>query len=95
SSTENSAVGTDEKPISKSALKKMEKEKEKAKKKAEKQAQLAEQAQADQTEDISKDSYGNLPLNQSQEKTDRVWIKLRSLTFLGFKHAQSHSIHMD
>ena len=76
SSTE---TGPDGQPLSKSALKKMEKEKEKAKKKAERQAQLAEQAEANQGEDISKDCYGDLPLNQSQEKTDRVWTKVKDL----------------
>ncbi|CAB4022859.1 aspartate--tRNA ligase, cytoplasmic-like, partial [Paramuricea clavata] len=69
----------DGQPLSKSALKKLEKEKEKAKKKAEKQAQLAEQAEANEGEDVSKDCYGNLPLNQSQEKTARVWTKVKDL----------------
>lgn len=80
SSSENSAVGPDEKPLSKSALKKMEKEKEKAKKKAERQAQLAEQADANATEDFSKDCYGNLPLNQSQQRTGKVWTRVNELT---------------
>jgi len=69
----------DGKPLSKNALKKIEKEKQKAEKKAERKAQQDAEAEAQQGEDYSKGRYGNLPLIQSKEKTDRVWTEVMDL----------------
>jgi len=66
-------------PLSKNALKKLEKEKLKAERKAEKKAQLDEAAAANETEDYSKDRYGDLPLINSKVKTDRKWTDLKFL----------------
>ncbi|KAI8376517.1 uncharacterized protein BYT42DRAFT_499007 [Radiomyces spectabilis] len=59
------------KPISKKAFKKLQKEKEKAEKKAATAARLAEEkAQKEAGEvDYSRDRYGKLPMNQSQQRT--------------------------
>ncbi|CAH3145500.1 unnamed protein product [Porites lobata] len=74
------ALGPDGKPLSKNALKKLEKEKEKERKKAEREAKQAEEAGAKDAEDYSKDRYAILPMAQSQEKTSKVWTKVKDLT---------------
>ncbi|KAB8356329.1 hypothetical protein FH972_023913 [Carpinus fangiana] len=58
-----------EKGPSKNALKKAAKEKEKAEKAAKRKAEEAAQKQAAEANDISKDSYGDLPLIGSKEYT--------------------------
>ncbi|CAH3190956.1 unnamed protein product, partial [Porites evermanni] len=73
-------LGPDGKPLSKNALKKLEKEKEKERKKAEREAKQAEEAGAKDAEDYSKDRYAILPMAQSQEKTSKVWTKVKDLT---------------
>lgn len=77
SMADNPPVG--DQPLSKNALKKLEKEKAKAEKKAQKQAQMEAEAAQQQGEDVSKDRYGEVPLIQSKEKTDRVWTDLKEL----------------
>jgi len=69
----------DGKPLSKNAVKKLEKEKLKAEKKAERKSQQDAEVEAQQGEDYSKSNYGNLPLIQSKEKTDRVWAEVMDL----------------
>ncbi|XP_068716232.1 aspartate--tRNA ligase, cytoplasmic-like [Montipora foliosa] len=73
-------LGPDGKPLSKNALKKLEKEKEKEKKKAEREAKQAAEAGTKDAEDYAKDRYAILPMAQSQEKTSRVWTKVKDLT---------------
>ncbi|XP_070175500.1 aspartate--tRNA ligase, cytoplasmic-like isoform X2 [Littorina saxatilis] len=74
----------DGQPISKKALKKQQKEVEKAAKKAaHKQQNPQQQAQGDGDEkenDVAEGRYGNLPLNQSQEKIERKIYKVCELT---------------
>ena len=41
---------------------------------------MAEQAQASEQDDYSKDRYGNLPLIQSTEKPERSMLKVQDLT---------------
>ncbi|CAH2305404.1 aspartate--tRNA ligase, cytoplasmic [Pelobates cultripes] len=65
---------------SKKALKKQQKEAEKAAKKAEKQAKLASEQQAEDEEDFAKDRYGVPAMIQSQEKSDRVLVRVKDLT---------------
>lgn len=65
---------------SKKALKKQQKEAEKAAKKAEKQAKLASDQQADEGEDFAKDRYGVSAMIQSQEKLERVLVRVKDLT---------------
>ncbi|XP_020616367.1 aspartate--tRNA ligase, cytoplasmic-like [Orbicella faveolata] len=77
---EKATLGPDGQPLSKKALKKMEKEKEKEKKKAEREAKQAAEADAKDAEDYAKDRYAILPMAQSQEKTSRVWTKVKELT---------------
>ncbi|XP_029208125.2 aspartate--tRNA ligase, cytoplasmic-like [Acropora millepora] len=72
--------GPDGKPLSKNALKKLEKEKEKERKKAEREAKQAAEAGAKDAEDYAKDRYAILPMAQSQEKTSKVWTKVKDLT---------------
>ncbi|KAI8064579.1 hypothetical protein BC940DRAFT_259724 [Gongronella butleri] len=57
------------KPISKKAFKKLQAAKEKEAKKAATAAKLAAEKAARETNDVSKDLYGKLPLNQSQQRT--------------------------
>lgn len=74
-------LGTDGQPLSKSALKKLEKEKEKLKRKLEREAkELEERAirEADQL-DYATQNYGQLPLNQSQERMNFKWTDLGSI----------------
>ncbi|KAJ3397458.1 aspartate--tRNA ligase dps1 [Lobulomyces angularis] len=69
---EETILGEDGKPLTKSALKKLQKEKEKAAKKKEVADRLAAEKAAREAQneaDCSKDRYGVLPLNQSQERT--------------------------
>ncbi|XP_015773658.1 PREDICTED: aspartate--tRNA ligase, cytoplasmic-like [Acropora digitifera] len=73
-------LGPDGKPLSKNALKKLEKEKEKERKKAEREAKQAAEAGAKDAEDYAKDRYAILPMAQSQEKTSKVWTKVKDLT---------------
>ncbi|KND02877.1 aspartate-tRNA ligase [Spizellomyces punctatus DAOM BR117] len=79
---EEVVLGEDGKPLSKSALKKLEKEREKERKKAEREAKLAaEKAARDAaTPDCSKDRYGNLPLNQSQDRPGHPRKKIVGLS---------------
>ncbi|KAI9008277.1 hypothetical protein BC832DRAFT_553613 [Gaertneriomyces semiglobifer] len=75
-------LGEDGKPLSKSALKKLEKEREKERKKAEREAKLAAEKAAREaaSPDYSVGRYGKLPLNQSQERTGRERRKIEDLT---------------
>jgi len=66
-------------PMTKNALKKLEKEKAKAARKAEVAARLAAEADARNKDDVSTDSYGDSPLVQSKEKTDRVWTDVKNI----------------
>jgi len=66
-------------PLSKSALKKLEKEKQKAAKKAEVAARLQAEATAREGNDESSDRYGDVPMVQSKEKTDRVWVEVKDI----------------
>ncbi|KAI8826261.1 uncharacterized protein EV422DRAFT_515981 [Fimicolochytrium jonesii] len=70
---EGIVLGEDGKPLSKSALKKLEKEREKEKKKQEREAKLAAEKAAREAAnpDYSKNRYGLLPTNKSQERTGR------------------------
>ena len=69
---QQAAAGEDGQALSKKALKKAEKE---AQKKAKKEEQEKKNPQNDQDEDDScKDNYGDLPLIQSQDVTDRKWV---------------------
>ncbi|KAI8917301.1 hypothetical protein DFJ77DRAFT_459878 [Powellomyces hirtus] len=79
---EDMILGEDGKPLSKSALKKLEKEKEKEKKKLERDAKLAAEkaARESASPDYSTDRYGNLPVNMSQERTGRIRTKIAALT---------------
>ncbi|XP_073503358.1 aspartate--tRNA ligase, cytoplasmic isoform X1 [Phyllobates terribilis] len=65
---------------SKKAQKKQQKEAEKAAKKAEKQAKLASEQQADEGEDFAKDRYGVSAMIQSQDKPERVLMRVKDLT---------------
>ncbi|ROL52343.1 Aspartate--tRNA ligase, cytoplasmic [Anabarilius grahami] len=65
---------------SKKALKKQQKEAEKAAKKAEKQAKLAAEQQETDEDDFAKDRYGICPMVQSQQKLDRVLVRVQDLT---------------
>ncbi|XP_045117848.1 aspartate--tRNA ligase, cytoplasmic-like [Portunus trituberculatus] len=67
---------------SKNALKKAQKAAEKAAKKAEHKAQNAAargDAEQDEGEDCSKDLYGNLPMNRSQEKRPVTHVPLKDI----------------
>ncbi|KAI9317100.1 hypothetical protein BX666DRAFT_1942197 [Dichotomocladium elegans] len=70
--TEETFFDDNGKPISKKAYKKLQKEKEKAERKAAVAAKLAEEKAAREaaTVDYSKELYGKLPMNQSQQRTD-------------------------
>nr|XP_033801456.1 aspartate--tRNA ligase, cytoplasmic isoform X2 [Geotrypetes seraphini] len=70
----------EEQSQSKKALKKQQKETEKAAKKAEKQAKLAAEQLAEEGEDFAKDRYGVCSLIQSQEKPDRILVRVKDLT---------------
>ncbi len=63
--------------LSKKAQKKAEKEAAKLAKKAEKADANPQKAQDE--EDPLKDNYGDIPLIQSQDKTDRTWIAVRHI----------------
>lgn len=78
-SIQNMSDSAGDKPLSKNALKKLEKEKLKAERKAEKKAQQDEAAAAGESEDYSKDKYGNLPLIMSRVKTDKKWTDVKEL----------------
>ncbi|KAM4024437.1 aspartate--tRNA ligase, cytoplasmic isoform 2-T2 [Anomaloglossus baeobatrachus] len=65
---------------SKKAQKKQQKEAEKAAKKAEKQAKLASEQQADEGEDFAKDRYGVSAMIQSQDRPERVLVRVKDLT---------------
>ncbi|CAB1346701.1 unnamed protein product [Coregonus sp. 'balchen'] len=65
---------------SKKGLKKQQKEAEKAAKKAEKQAKLAADSQSTDEDDFAKDRYGVPPMVQSQQKLDRVLVRVQELT---------------
>uniref|UniRef100_A0A8C8IG69 Aspartate--tRNA ligase, cytoplasmic n=1 Tax=Oncorhynchus tshawytscha TaxID=74940 RepID=A0A8C8IG69_ONCTS len=65
---------------SKKGLKKQQKEAEKAAKKAEKQAKLAADTQSTDEDDFAKDRYGVPQMVQSQQKLDRVLVRVQKLT---------------
>ncbi|KAI9106181.1 hypothetical protein DFS34DRAFT_602501 [Phlyctochytrium arcticum] len=75
---EGVTLGEDGKPLSKSALKKLEKEREKQKKKDERDAKLAaEKAARDAASpDCSTDRYGVSIMNQSQERSGKTRTKI-------------------
>ncbi|OMH79904.1 Aspartate-tRNA ligase, cytoplasmic [Zancudomyces culisetae] len=74
-------LGEDGKPLSKKALKKLEKEREKEKRKQEVAARLAlEKAQREaNVVDYGLENYGKLPMNQSQNKGETEWTRVRDL----------------
>lgn len=78
-------IGEDGKPLSKKALKKLEAKKAKDAKKQETADRLAKEQGERDASDFAKDSYGQLPLNQSGEKTDKKWTKVSQLndSFVG------------
>ncbi|KAJ1982468.1 aspartate--tRNA ligase dps1 [Dimargaris verticillata] len=80
-SMENIVLGEDDQPLSKKALKKLEKEREKARRKQEREAREAEERAAREANyvDYSAGSYGQLPLNQSQERTNRCREKIADI----------------
>ncbi|KAI8902643.1 hypothetical protein BC833DRAFT_616574 [Globomyces pollinis-pini] len=82
----NVILGEDGKPLSKGALKKLEKQREKEAKKAEVAARLeAERIARESSQmDCSVGRYGKLPMNQSKEKTNTVFI---DIDHLGPEHA--------
>lgn len=65
-------------PLSKKALKKLAKEEEKASKKKSRQSELETKDEAEEN-DYSKDSYGKLPMIQSQQKLSRLLVPIKSL----------------
>ncbi|XP_003384922.2 PREDICTED: aspartate--tRNA ligase, cytoplasmic-like [Amphimedon queenslandica] len=65
--------------MSKKALKKQAKQAKKDERKANVASKLEAEAAARDAQDVSKDCYGNLPMAQSQEKTDRVWSHIKYL----------------
>lgn len=80
-------LGPDGNPVSKKALKKQQKEAEKAAKKAahKQQGHPGDAGEAvgdggDKENDVAEGCYGNLPLNQSQQKIERKIYKLCELT---------------
>eukprot|EP00079_Xenopus_tropicalis_P030000 XP_012825721.1 PREDICTED: aspartate--tRNA ligase, cytoplasmic isoform X1 [Xenopus tropicalis] len=77
---EAKGAASEEQAQSKKALKKQQKEAEKAAKKAEKQAKLASEQQAEEEEDFAKERYGVPSMIQSQEKPDRVLVRVKDLT---------------
>lgn len=72
------AEGEGEGALSKKALKKLEKEAAKKAKKEENQ-KANPQAKEEEGEDPLQENYGDLPLIQSQSKTDRKWIPVREI----------------
>ncbi|KAL7274346.1 aspartate--tRNA ligase dps1 [Rhizina undulata] len=79
---ENVTLGPDGKPLTKSALKKLQKEKEKAEKAAKRAALEAEQKAAREAAnvDTATGNYGHKPMIQSTERTGQVRIQLLNLT---------------
>ncbi|XP_075037050.1 aspartate--tRNA ligase, cytoplasmic [Mixophyes fleayi] len=77
---EENKGSAEEQAQSKKALKKQQKEAEKAAKKAEKQAKLVSEQQADEGEDFAKDRYGVPTMIQSQERPERVLVRVKDLT---------------
>jgi aspartyl-tRNA synthetase len=61
---------------SKSALKKAAKDAKKEQQKAETHARLEAERMARETDDFAKDRYGNLPLNQSQQRPRRIYARI-------------------
>ncbi|KAJ3084542.1 aspartyl-tRNA synthetase [Rhizoclosmatium globosum] len=78
---ENVVLGEDGKPLSAKALKKLQEKQEKERKKAETAARLAAEKAARDANvvDYSVDKYGELPLNQSQERSGRERIRIENL----------------
>ncbi|KAI8848013.1 hypothetical protein BC829DRAFT_394869 [Chytridium lagenaria] len=74
-------LGEDGKPLSEKALKKLKAKQEKEQKKKETADRLAAEKAAREAavDDYSKDKYGALPLNQSQERTGRKRTKISEL----------------
>jgi len=80
---EGEGLDADGQPLSKSALKKLKAKEEKAKKKAEHKKADGKGEAEDEAEsevDTSDGCYGKYPLNQSQEKKDRVLVPIKDLT---------------
>ncbi|XP_028662333.1 aspartate--tRNA ligase, cytoplasmic [Erpetoichthys calabaricus] len=77
---ENNGAAEELQIQSKKALKKQQKEAEKAAKKADKQAKLAAEQQTTSEEDFAKDRYGQPAMVQSQQKPDRVLVRIQDLT---------------
>uniref|UniRef100_UPI00358E69FB aspartate--tRNA ligase, cytoplasmic isoform X1 n=2 Tax=Myxine glutinosa TaxID=7769 RepID=UPI00358E69FB len=74
---EDVSVSPNAQPLSKKAAKKQAKEAEKAALKAEKATKVE---QVTEDNDFAKESYGILPLIQSQEKIDRTLVRVSELT---------------
>lgn len=83
-------LDADGKPLSKKALKKQQKDAEKSKRKAETAARLESEAAARDKDDCSIGCYGDSPIIQSTEKTDRKWTHIREL--VGAKAGQTFLI---
>ncbi|KAI9352049.1 hypothetical protein BDR26DRAFT_850264 [Obelidium mucronatum] len=79
---ENVVLGEDGKPLSAKALKKKQEKEEKERKKKETADRLAAEKAARDANvvDYSSDKYGDLPLNQSQERTGRVRTRIENIT---------------
>lgn len=79
--TSSPIIGEDGKPLSKSALKKLEKEKEKERKRLETEKRLAAEKAAREaaSPDYSKDSYGKLPVNKSTTQGTRKGNKISEI----------------
>ncbi|KAJ3281996.1 aspartate--tRNA ligase dps1 [Borealophlyctis nickersoniae] len=75
-------LGEDGKPLSKGALKKLEKQREKERKKAEIAEKLAAEKAAREaaSPDYSVGRYGNLPMNQSQDRPNETRTKIADLS---------------
>ncbi|BFZ22625.1 hypothetical protein BsWGS_25664 [Bradybaena similaris] len=78
-SAEGDVIGPDGQPISKKALKKQQKDAEKAAKKAQHKKPNVQEVGETESADQSKGHYGNLPLNQSQERLQRRLYKVCEL----------------
>jgi len=82
--TQEAQAGEEGQAISKKALKKAEKEAAKLAKKAEKAQANPQKSQQDE-EDPLQANYGDIPLIQSQDQTDRKWVSVGSVndSFVG------------
>ncbi|CAG5136030.1 unnamed protein product, partial [Candidula unifasciata] len=78
-SAEGDVIGPDGQPVSKKALKKQQKDAEKAAKKAQHKKPNVQEVQEADSADQSNGRYGNLPLNQSQDRPQRRLYKVCEL----------------